>query len=81
MALLGAFTWAPDPEGQIDGPQITGILPNYRHNHHCKMNHQRLASNVSVEQLHTYRSSRDLSFLLKYEKAAAKDINSSEAKL
>ena len=26
---LGALTWAPNPEGQIDGPQIAGILVNY----------------------------------------------------
>ena len=26
---LGALPWAPNPEGQIDGPQITGILVNY----------------------------------------------------
>ena len=29
---LGALTWAPNPEGQIDGPQIAGILVNYWHN-------------------------------------------------
>ena len=29
---LGAWTWAPNPEGQIDGPQITGILSNYWYN-------------------------------------------------
>ena len=72
---LGALTWAPNPEGQIDGPQITGILVNYWHNFQCKMSHERLTSALPSRVSGLVFATQEVN------KAIAKHINSFKAKL